>query len=253
MPMSVMAQDSRPVTWVNYMQAKPGHGGDLMQLVKKYNAPVMDGLVDDGTLVSWGVAVPMTHLGQTWTHMMWASVADWSGMEKLVRAMDEADKSRSEKESQEIEEAFQAAAVPEGHRDVVLRHVVLSAPEPGSGGPAPGYLVLGFYTASPGEGDEIAELYEEVAGPVYDRLKAEGAVTAYGFAAQELDLDPAWSHVSWFFLNDLGGMDRRAKAFAEAQKERSDAQEEMLEAWFEEVLEPAHHDLLLRVVHYAGR
>lgn len=251
-PALAMAQDApKPITWVNYMQAKPGQDEALVELFKKRNGQMFDRLMADGILSSWGIAEPMTHRGQKWTHLVWATVQDWAHMDKLVNAMGEEAKSRSEKENQEIEAAFKAASDFSGHRDVINRHVVFSAAA--SGGPAPGYLVLGFYKAAPGEADEITNVYETVAAPVYDKLQKDGAVAAYGFAAQELDLDPDWTHVSWFFLNDLSGMDARAKAFAASWEARSDAEEEMLEAWFEKVLEPEHHDLLFRVVHWAAK
>ena len=50
-----LAQDeATPLTWVAYTRVKSGKTQDWLQLSMKYDKPLLDKLMADGTVLSWG-------------------------------------------------------------------------------------------------------------------------------------------------------------------------------------------------------
>ena len=89
MCLTVAAQDAKmqPLTfWYEYT-VNPGKDAQFMELVKTVGAPVRDKLLADGVILAWGVHVGLLRAPGSATHIIWYSVADWSGVEKVDSAM----------------------------------------------------------------------------------------------------------------------------------------------------------------------
>lgn len=96
------------------------------------------------------------------------------------------DGAMSEEEKAERQQAAEALFQPGSHYDQVLRQVVFSA----STEARPGVFYVGDYTAKPGRGMELTQLYREVAASVAEKMQADGVITSYGLAVSELHGDP---------------------------------------------------------------
>src|SRR6185436_1083970 len=96
------------LTWIRHYQAYPGKE-DLLtqQLIESLAKVRADGIA------TWGIAVPLSHNDQPWTHMVFAGVRDWAAIESLADTL-VADAKRS------------VLTVPDGTRDTVIVHVVRS-------------------------------------------------------------------------------------------------------------------------------
>ena len=58
----VLSQEQpAPLTWVAYTRVKPGKTQDWVKTGLKYDKPILDALVADGSVQSWGYAVRATH------------------------------------------------------------------------------------------------------------------------------------------------------------------------------------------------
>jgi len=87
--MAAVAQDAKPqplTFWYEYT-INPGKEAQFMELVKTVGAPVRDKLMADGVIGAWGVETPMLREPGGATHIVWYSVSDWSGVEKVDAAM----------------------------------------------------------------------------------------------------------------------------------------------------------------------
>ena len=252
-PALMLAQEeNQPITWIGFFKAQPGRGEDFVDLIMENDKPVLDKLRADGTIIAWGIWTPWAHGDDTWTHSLWATMADWGKMELLEKAFEEAEKTRTKEENQKIGEEFRATIVAGSHRDLFLRQIVFSKLGSVERSDKP-YLWVGLYKARPGKGDEVVQLYKKFAQPVYERLLEDGTISRYGFNVQSVHSNPEVTHATWYEFNDLSAIDRVRQAFQEAEKKRTKEEQAWLESQFRELFTPgSHRDLIQRSVHHRG-
>jgi hypothetical protein len=112
--------------WVryNFLKVKPGKGGDYRATWEKYNKPVFDRLVADGTVLAFGFAVEEVRTDGTFTHFVWFAVKDAAGFD-AIRAAFIADRARrTEEERSAISAAFSEAVDGEASRSLVTRNII---------------------------------------------------------------------------------------------------------------------------------
>ena len=59
-----------------------------MTLVNTVGAPVRDKLMADGVILAWGIETPVLRYPGGTTHLIWFSVANWEGVEKVLNGME---------------------------------------------------------------------------------------------------------------------------------------------------------------------
>src|SRR5689334_9244445 len=64
-------------TWIRYVQVDAAREADFMKYVATYTKPMLEDLARQGTVVGWGVAKPITHGDETWTHVVYVAMKDW--------------------------------------------------------------------------------------------------------------------------------------------------------------------------------
>ena len=74
--------------WYEY-HVTPGKEDEFLNLVKTVGQPVRDKLMADGVVLAWGVEAPLLRVPDNATHMIWYTVADYGGVEKVDAAMSE--------------------------------------------------------------------------------------------------------------------------------------------------------------------
>jgi hypothetical protein len=109
----------------------------------------------------------------------------------------------------EIEMMRMMKAAP---RDLVLRHLVQSTTPP-SPTYKPKYIRTAFYSIKPGRFDDAVALFNEYAGVVYTDLAGRGTLGPWGLSVQEIASDPNWTHLVWYFVDDLRRMDSVRDSF----------------------------------------
>lgn len=120
-----------PFTRYNFTKVKPGKAGDYRRAWEKYNKPVLDKLIADGTIEAYGLAVEEVKTTGNFTHFTWYATKDLAGMEK-VRSAFMADRDhRSEEERNSIAELFASLTDPDASRAEVTRSLMfhVSAPK----------------------------------------------------------------------------------------------------------------------------
>jgi len=79
---------SQPLTFYYDYTVRPGQEEEFMTLVKTVGAPVRDKLMADGVVMAWGIETPVLRYPGGTTHLIWFSVANWAGVEKVLNAME---------------------------------------------------------------------------------------------------------------------------------------------------------------------
>jgi hypothetical protein len=250
--LTATAQDAKmqPLTfWYEYA-VNPGKESQFLDLVKTVGAPVRDKLLADGVVLAWGVQVPLLRMPGGHTHMIWYTVADWSGVEKVDTAMraqigkldEEAVKSGTAKKGSSggatVTSRMMEAADVSKTRDYVTRDLVFVT---GSGPMAAGTLPwtrYNFVKVKPGKGSDYRKAWEKYNKPVLDKLVADGVVLAYGLAVEEVRTDGDFTHYTWVGTKDLGSLEKVRAAFTADRDKRSQEEQDAITAEFLKAIDP---------------
>lgn len=237
------AQDGPgPISWIAFDTSMPGKSRDLIGMTIKDDGPMYDGLIKDGTLLSWGIAIPINHrLDDQWNYVLWANMADWSKVGGLQAGFEKMFASRTPEQMMAMQAAYDEATVPGAHHDWIVRYQVMRQAE---GDVMPHYIHVGYYTAKPDQ--NMTAYYKKNVAPVYEKLLADGTITGYGMYTQELHGEPGWTHIGWYTTVDLGAVDAVDQAFQESfTAEQMDEARTVMD-WSE------HKDQVLLIVHLGG-
>jgi hypothetical protein len=102
---------------VSYNLVLPGKANDWRQLWEKYQKPIFDELVANGTITQYGLDVEQVHTSDPNGRYVWYTTSGPDGVDKVGAALNAANEKRTEQERQTL--ALQVAAVSDGkmHRD----------------------------------------------------------------------------------------------------------------------------------------
>ena len=239
------AQESSPISWLSFETTKSGKSRDLIGATIKEDGPMYDELLANGTLTSWGIAVPITHTpGDHMNFMLWAGMTDCSKVSDLEAGFMKLFASRTPEQMAESEKAYTEAVVKGSHHDWIIRHHVY---QQGSGDQAPKYFRIGYYKATPGNSAKITGFYKMHLQPVYEKLLADGTITSFGLSTQEIHgVGDDWTHIGWYTMSNLGSIDKVEAAVDGAFTEEMVAEIGPL------MDQSAHWDQVLLIVHIGG-
>jgi len=248
---TVAAQQApQPLTfWYEY-HVNPGKEDEFLNLVKTVGQPVRDKLMGEGVVLAWGVESPLLRVPENATHMIWYTVADYAGLEKVDTAMREQIAKMTE-ESTKAPAGKRGAAAgggPMEHmrgitdfaktHDYLTRDLVSGF---ASGNPPAGTLPFvryGFVKVKPGKGADYRKAWEKYNKPIFDKLAADGTILAFGLAVEEVRTDGDFTHYTWIATKDLASHDKvRAAVLADREK-RSQEEQEAITHLFTSLTDP---------------
>jgi len=248
---TVAAQQApQPLTfWYEY-HVNPGKEDEFLNLVKTVGQPVRDKLMGEGVVLAWGVESPLLRVPENATHMIWYTVADYAGLEKVDTAMREQIAKMTE-ESTKAPAGKKGAAAgggPMEHmrgitdfaktHDYLTRDLVSGF---ASGNPPAGTLPFvryGFVKVKPGKGADYRKAWEKYNKPIFDKLAADGTILAFGLAVEEVRTDGDFTHYTWIATKDLASHDKvRAAVLADREK-RSQEEQEAITHLFTSLTDP---------------
>jgi hypothetical protein len=239
---TVAAQQApQPLTfWYEY-HVNPGKEDEFLNLVKTVGQPVRDKLMAEGVVLAWGVESPLLRVPESATHMIWYTVADYAGVEKVDTAMGEQIAKMSE-ESTKAPAGKKGAAAgggPMEHmrgitdfaktHDYLTRDLVSGfAPGNPPAGTLP-FVRYGFVKVKPGKGADYRKAWEKYNKPIFDKLAADGTILAFGLAVEEVRTDGDFTHYTWIATRDLASQDKvRAAVLADRDKRSPEEQEAII-------------------------
>ena len=200
---SAFAQQPPKLTWLRFYQVPPGKDAEFMRLLNDSSKSVFDKLIADKQVVGWGVAVPLTHNDEPWTHVVYVGLTDWAAADALVKATDPSDAKLSPAEMKRMGEMAMSSIAPGSVRDVILHHIVQSEVPPMA---PPKYIGVDFYTVKQGRAGDAVALFNEWGKPMFTSLATKGKLGPWGFSTQTSM--PGYTHMIWYFMSDLGAMDQ---------------------------------------------
>jgi hypothetical protein len=237
--MAAAQEGPGPIAWIAFDKTESGKSRDLISMTIENDGPMYDGLVEDGTLLSWGMAIPINHrLSDSWNWVLWANMADWSKVDKLQAGFEKMFAARTPEEMAAMEEAYDGVTVPGSHHDWIVRYQVMRQSDADV---MPRYISVGYYTAKPGQ--DLTAYYKKNVSPIYEKLLNDGTITGYGMYTQELHGEPGWTHLGWYTMADLGSIDAVDAAFRSSFTEEQMAEAMTVMDW------SAHKDQVLLIVH----
>jgi len=192
------------LTWIRYYEAMPGKEMEFGKLLSESSKAVFDKLIADKKVVGWGVAVPFSHTGESWTHVAYVGLADWSAVEALGAEFEAADAKLPPAELKKMDDKFMAALKPNSVRDVVIRHLSQGPPMTMT---KPKYIGVDTYVIKQGRFEDAVGLFNEWAKPMFSDVAAKGKFGPWGLSMQEMVTTPGWTHMVWYFMNDLTAID----------------------------------------------
>ena len=190
---------------------------------QKYR-PVLEKLMADGLIVSWGMFTTLVHVDGYPTHGSWIEAAD---LASIYKALAELDKLPSPT-----------------HRDYLL-HSQLRHARPASG--TNGYLWVNNTHLQPGKGGQYRGLYERFVKPLLDELVGNGAMVLYAMQNETIHTEDPSQIFDVYFFAGPEGQDKLYAALGDMEKKNT---------FFSDALDatevgPPHRDYLARVTRYA--
>ena len=239
----------QPLTFFYDYRVNPGKEEEFMNLVKTVGAPVRDKLMADGVVLAWGIEAPILRYPGGTTHLIWFSVENWAGVEKVLNGMEAqlakiaADEAKAAAASPRTKPAMTTAERVRAvfdmskTRDWLTRDIVFATT---SSAPPAGvlpYTRYGFVKVKPGKGAEYRRTWEKYNKPVYDKLLADGVILAYGLAVEEVKTDGEFTHFSWVATPDMAASDKAIAAFGADRGRRSEEERTAIGELFGSLIE----------------
>jgi hypothetical protein len=241
----------QPLTFYYDYTVRPGQEEEFMTLVKTVGAPVRDKLMADGVVLAWGIETPVLRYPGGTTHLIWFSVADWTGVEKVLNAMEARLQQLAAEDAKRTESAHGSKQKPptttaerqqavfdmSKTRDWLARDLVANYGPP----PAAGVLPVtryNFIKVKPGKAAEYRRTWEKYNKPVFDKLVADGTLLAYGLSVEEVKTDGDFTHFVWMATANMSGMDKIGAAFAADRARRTEDEQASITELFTSVTEP---------------
>ena len=241
--LAVAQEQPKLLSWVGFINVKPGADPMFEKAFDKYQAPLLNQLVADGHAASWGLGYELAGPGG-YDYVVWVTMPGWAGMSAVEKAFDDRYESMSEDDLKGMMGEWLAAMEDDGEVTQLLRHQVFnSAPSTEYN-----YLKLSTWVVKPGHGGDVMQMYKDYAQPVYEQLLADGTITGYGMIEQVVHADSSFTHETWITFKDLADLDTVEAAFMAADEDVGEADHMARKLAYMKITNPAHHhDRLLRV------
>lgn len=197
-PMSAQNQGKPPVyTYIAEWSVPRAQWAD-MDKVADEDRPVLDKLIADGTLVSYGAYSNIIHQEGEPTHGSWFSATSEGNLLKALEAI--------YKQPSLVAAPVQAASK---HWDQILVDRIYNG-KPGS---SAGYLTWSQWEIKNGEGQNYEQVIKTMFVPVLEKLLAEGTITSYGFDMEDYHQNPIGMVYEYITVPDAASLDKANKAF----------------------------------------
>jgi hypothetical protein len=115
---------SKPYTWIFSAKVKPGHDDDYVKLWKQYSKPVLDKMIEDGTVSAYGLSIQEVRTTDKFTHFMWMTIPDFASYEKARSTYMASYGERSEEANKVLKDTYLKIADPAASRGFVMREQI---------------------------------------------------------------------------------------------------------------------------------
>jgi hypothetical protein len=238
---TLSAQQYKSLTSVAAFKVMPGKEAAFVEKGTAFG-PVLDQLMASGTVLGYGMDVDVLHVPGETNVAFWVTVPNYDALDKEEAAIQEFIKSNPG-----VMQELVAMTDPAAHHDLVIR----TREEAHKSAPAGARPMEDFDIVRVKEGriQDFMGLFHKYDKPVLDKLVADGVIYAYELDSEAVHtMEPG---LLWTILTmpDLGAKDKVAAAFEEAEKNLPEAERNMIEKLYYDMIVPgSHRDSLSRSV-----
>jgi hypothetical protein len=236
---TLSAQQYKFLTAVATFKVLPGKEGAFVEKGTAL-APVLDKLIASGAVLSYGIDVDILHVPGETNVAFWAVVPNYEALEKEETAIQEFAKANPA-----VMQELTSMTDPAAHHDLIVR-----AREESHRRVPPGSKPIEDFDmvrVKPGRMQEFMGLFRKYDKPVLDKLVADGVIYAYELdveAVHTMEPGLTWTIVT---MPDLATKDKVNAAFDEADKNIPEAERNMVEKlYLDMVVAGSHRDSLSR-------
>ena len=234
-PLASTAQQQEPTiyTYIAHWNVPRAQWAEATANVEEDVRPIMERMLADGTIESWGNEVRIIHEENGTTHGTWWAATSITGLERV------------------LEELVNLPANPvldnAGHHDHLLQSIVHRGTTTAL---TSGYFSVSINKLQPGSGQAWRQLWEKYFKPTYDELLDNGTILSYEVSSQYVHTeDPRWRYV-WTVTPNAEAQDKVEAAFNAVFEKDGTA----IRAAFGSVsIRSEHRDVFGRVLNYAHK
>jgi hypothetical protein len=124
------AAGTLPFVRYNFVKVKPGKSAEYRKAWEKYNKPIFDKLIADGTLIAYGLSIEDIRTNGDFTHYVWYAVKDLASFDKVRSAFIADRDRRSEEEQESLTHLFVGLQDADASRSEVMRSLIFHVPVP---------------------------------------------------------------------------------------------------------------------------
>jgi len=223
-----MQMESPLYTYVHFWGVSRDRWGEMNKNTEEENK-ILQRLVADGTLVSWGATESVVHQEDGYTQSGWFQATSLANILKTLDTL------RSSAQA--------SVLVGAKHKDYLMRTLMHGGKTADLKG---GYLQVGFYQTKPGADQEWMGLVRQYIKPGLDQMLADGSITMYNIDAEQIHTDAPGMHAVAIVVPDGTSLDKLA-GFIPALMMKNPGIGLSLESLS---VGEAHRDILERVIAY---
>ncbi len=211
----------------------------------KYQKPILDKFVADGTIIEYGFETTALHTPDGYTHTRWITAETRAKVETAIRTIVAAyDKMPLEQRTKMDKDAERMI---KKHRD----YLVSSAGYRNKPGQyTKGYGIESFFQAKPGKLNELKQLWAKYNKPVMDQLLNDGTVLAAGMDTEDYHTEEPGGVVVWYVVPDMASEDKVDKAFSDARSKLSQEERDSFSNSMRELTDTQKHRDSLSVIRF---
>jgi|SRR5271155_2419873 len=201
-PTPALAQDATHYTFVSFWAVPRAQWNDF-EKAGADTAAILEKMVADGTVVSWGMGSSLVHTEDGYTHSTWFTSDTQAGILKTLDALQNASRTP------------QLAAATK-HRDY-FQHTLAHGGKTARANS--GYVRVAAWQAKPGRGEDVEAFFKKYIQPDLDAAVADGSVLMYNFDTETIHTDAPGGYVLAVAYANGDGLDKAAAALARHAKE----------------------------------
>jgi hypothetical protein len=117
-----------PCSRYSFVKVKPGKGAEYRRAWEKYNKPVFDKMIADGTIMAYALVVEDVRTDGDFTHYTWIATKDLATQDKARAAFFADREKRSPEEQEAITHVFTELTDPDANRTELNRSLIFRLP-----------------------------------------------------------------------------------------------------------------------------
>jgi hypothetical protein len=117
-----------PCSRYSFVKVKPGKGAEYRKAWERYNKPVLDKMVADGTIMAYALVVEEVRTDGDFTHYTWIATKDLASQDQARAAFLADREKRSAEEQEAITKLFTELTDPDANRTQLNRSLIFHLP-----------------------------------------------------------------------------------------------------------------------------